>query len=63
MTNTPLRILNLQEAAALLRVQNGTPLDVLQKLGGWEDPRMVQNYAHHSPGFLAGFADNTTKEL
>jgi len=33
----------------------GTPLDVLQKLGGWSDPRMVQNYAHFSPDYLAGF--------
>lgn len=43
---------------ATWHVQAGTPLDVLQKLGGWEDQRMVQNYAHHSPGYLAGFADN-----
>lgn len=33
----------------------GTPLDVLQKLGGWSDPRMVQNYAHFSSDYLAGF--------
>lgn len=33
----------------------GTPLDVLQKLGGWSDPRMVQNYAHFSPDYLAEF--------
>ena len=39
----------------------GTPLGVLQKLGGWEDERMVQNYAHHSPGYLAQFA-NDVKE-
>ena len=44
---------------ATWHVQNGTPLDVLQKLGGWSDLRMVMNYAHHSPGYLAGFADNT----
>lgn len=33
----------------------GTPLDVLQKLGGWSDPRMVQLYSHFSPDYLAGF--------
>jgi integrase len=46
---------------ATWHVQNGTPLDVLQKLGGWADLRMVMNYAHHSPGYLAGFANNTRK--
>lgn len=43
---------------ATWHVQHGTPLDVLQKLGAWKDERMVQNYAHHSPGYLAQFADN-----
>lgn len=43
-------------------VQNGTPLDVLQKLGGWASYSMVLRYGHHSPGYLAGFANNTTKE-
>jgi integrase len=47
---------------ATWHVQNGTPLDVLQKLGGWKDLRMVMKYAHHSPGHLAQFADNATKE-
>jgi integrase len=47
---------------ATWHVQNGTPLDVLQKLGGWSDLRMVMNYAHHSAGHLQQFADNATKE-
>lgn len=47
---------------ATWHVQNGTPLDVLQKLGGWADIRMVQRYAHHSPGYLAGFVNNIKKE-
>jgi integrase len=42
---------------ATWHVQNGTPLDVLQKLGGWADLRMVMRYAHHSPGHLASFAN------
>ena len=46
---------------ATWHVQNGTPLEVLQKLGGWSDLRMVMTYAHHSPGFLAGYANNARK--
>lgn len=45
---------------ATWHVQSGTPLDVLQKLGGWSDHRMVLKYAHHSPGYLAQFADNAS---
>lgn len=52
----------LRHTWATWHVQNGTPLDVLQKLGGWSDLRMVMNYAHHSPGYLAGFANNTRKQ-
>lgn len=47
---------------ATWHVQNGTPLDVLQKLGGWSDLRMVLNYAQHSPGYLAQFANNARKK-
>ena len=43
---------------ATWHAQNGTPMEVLQKLGAWTDPRMVQRYSHHSPGFLASYADN-----
>lgn len=49
----------LRHTWATWHVQNGTPLEVLQKLGGWADLRMVMNYAHHSPGYLANFANNT----
>jgi integrase len=48
---------------ATWHVQNGTPLDVLQKLGGWSDLRMVMNYAHHAPGFAAGFVGNNRKKV
>ena len=48
----------LRHTWATWHVQNGTPLDVLQKLGGWSDLRMVMNYAHHSPRYLAKFANN-----
>jgi len=52
----------LRHTWATWHIQNGTPLDVLQKLGGWADMRMVLNYAHHSAGHLAQYADNTEKK-
>lgn len=52
----------LRHTWASWHVQAGTPLDVLQKLGGWSDLRMVQNYAHHSADYLAGFANNTARK-
>ena len=48
----------LRHTWATWHVQNETPLDILQKLGGWADERMVRNYAHHSAGHLARYADN-----
>ena len=51
----------LRHTWATWHVQNGTPLDVLQKLGGWSDLRMVMLYSHHSPGHLASFANNNRK--
>lgn len=48
----------LRHTWASWHVMSGTPLEVLQKLGAWDDPRMVQNYAHLAPEYLAGFADN-----
>lgn len=52
----------LRHTWATWHVQNGTPLEVLQKLGGWSDLRMVMNYAHHSPGHLASYADNINRK-
>lgn len=43
---------------ATWHIQNGTPLEVLRVLGGWSDLRMVLRYAHHSPGHIAGYANN-----
>lgn len=48
----------LRHTWASWHVMSGTPLEVLQKLGGWEDPRMVQNYAHLAPEYLASYAGN-----
>ncbi len=52
----------LRHTWATWHIQNGTPVDVLQKLGGWADLRMVMTYAHHSAGYLAQFADNNRKK-
>lgn len=52
----------LRHTWATWHAQNGTPIQALQHLGAWQDPRMVQNYAHHSPQHLATFAGNTRKK-
>lgn len=49
----------LRHTWATWHVQNGTPLDVLQKLGGWASYNMVLRYAHHAPSYLASFVNNT----
>jgi hypothetical protein len=38
--------------------QNGTPMHVLQELGGWESPLMVRRYAHFATEHLAAYANN-----
>lgn len=38
--------------------QAGTPCDVLQELGGWKRPDMVQRYAHLGVDHLAEYAKN-----
>ena len=52
----------LRHTWATWHIQNGTPVEVLKDLGGWSDLRMVMNYAHHTPGHLASFANNTRKK-
>lgn len=38
---------------------NGTPPEVLQKLGGWSDLRIVmEHYAFLAPSFVANYANN-----
>ncbi len=39
-------------------VQAGTPLNILQELGGWESIEMVRRYAHLSADHLAEYAGN-----
>lgn len=49
---------DLRHTWASWHVQAGTPLHVLQELGGWKSTEMVRRYAHLSPGHLAEWAKN-----
>lgn len=49
---------DLRHTWATWHVMNGTPLEVLQKLGGWSDLRMVMRYAHLAESFVAQYAGN-----
>jgi hypothetical protein len=42
-------------------MQSGTPLSVLQELGGWESPEMVRRYAHLSAEHLADYAERLAR--
>lgn len=50
---------DLRHTWASWHVMNGTPLEVLQKLGGWKTLQMVMRYAHLAPEHLAKFAGNS----
>ena len=49
---------DLRHTWASWHVMAGTPLEVLQKLGGWQKLDMVMRYAHLTPSYIAGFAGN-----
>lgn len=49
---------DLRHTWASHHAMNGTPLQALQTMGGWSDPKMVRRYAHFSPESLGGFAGN-----
>lgn len=51
---------DLRHTWASWHVQAGTPLNVLQELGSWESPEMVQRYAHLSADHLAGYVDRVS---
>ena len=51
---------DLRHTWASWHVQSGTPLHVLQELGGWSDYKMVQRYAHLAQEHLARFVENST---
>ena len=48
---------DLRHTWASWHVQAGTPLYVLQELGGWESVEMVRKYAHLSTAHLVGYVD------
>lgn len=52
---------DLRHTWASWHVQSGTPVHVLQELGGWSDIRMVQKYAHMSADHLAEYADRMAR--
>lgn len=49
---------DLRHTWATWHVMGGTPLEVLQRLGGWKDLRMVQRYAHMAESFVDRYAEN-----
>lgn len=59
---TDFRWHDLRHTWASWHVQNGTPLNVLQELGGWSCYSMVQRYAHLSAQHLAAYANNVSRE-
>jgi integrase len=50
------RFHDLRHTWASWHVQSGTPLNVLQELGGWSSYEMVQRYAHLAPEHLSDHA-------
>lgn len=54
---TDFRWHDLRHTWASWHVQAGTPIHVLQELGGWSEIRMVQRYAHLAPEHLTPYAD------
>jgi integrase len=56
------RVHDLRHTWATWHVQNGTPLEVLQKLGGWKTLAMVLRYAHLSSSHIDKFSENVCKE-
>lgn len=49
---------DLRHTWATWHIMGGTPLEVLQRLGGWKDLRMVLRYAHLAESYVDRFAEN-----
>ena len=54
---------DLRHTWASWHVMGGTPLEVLRQLGGWADMKMVLRYAHLAPGYVAGYAENSSLQF
>ncbi len=50
---------DLRHTWASWHVQSGTPINVLQELGAWENVAMVRRYAHLGESHLAEYANNS----
>jgi len=59
---TPLRWHDLRHTWASWHVQNGTPLPVLQQLGGWASYSMVLRYAHLGVDHTAAWVNNSLRD-
>lgn len=57
----PLRFHDLRHTFASWHVQQGTPLSVLQELGGWQSSAMVSRYAHLGAEHLAPWNDRLAR--
>ena len=54
---------DMRHTWASMMVQSGVPDNVIQKLGAWETPKMVQRYAHHSAESLRPFVKQVDDAL
>jgi integrase len=54
---------DLRHTWASWHVQTGTPLHVLQELGGWSSIKMVQRYAHLSGEHLRAWVERPALKL
>jgi len=48
----------LRHTFASWHIQAGTPLEVLQQLGGWSDLKMVMRYSHMAESHIKQYANN-----
>lgn len=54
---------DLRHTWASWHAQNGTPLYVLQEMGGWQTTAMVRRYAHLAPAHLAPHAEAVSAQV
>lgn len=52
---------DLRHTWATWHVQKGTPLEILQELGGWTDFKMVKRYAHFDHRYLHRYVNNQSE--
>ncbi|RUM92809.1 MAG: site-specific integrase [Thiomicrospira sp.] len=57
------RFHDLRHTWATWHVQRGTPLEIVQELGGWTDYKMVKRYAHFSHEHLKQYVDRSQSEF